>query len=189
MPRALAFLTMMDAPARWPKDVLYILQYQYHPSVPHHIRSHIQPHVNKPLRSSQRLVVIRAITSETHPAHGQHGLFAAKKIPPRTLLLDYIGQVHCDDRESDYDLSLYRSQDGLSVGIDATTMGNEARFINDYRGIADKPNALFVDRRTEEGLLCMGVWSGKDGMRKGEEVTVSYGKCWWRGRSQGQAGH
>lgn len=27
-------------------------------------------------------------------------------------------------------------------------MGNEARFINDYRGIANKPNALFKEIRT-----------------------------------------
>lgn len=35
------------------------------------------------------------------------------------------GEVHCDEREdSDYDLSLFRNGD-LSVGIDASRMGNE----------------------------------------------------------------
>ena len=44
---------------------------------------------------------------------------------------------------SDYDLSLHRE---LGIGIDASTCGNEARFINDYRGISATPNAQFEER-------------------------------------------
>ncbi|KAF8334023.1 uncharacterized protein EI90DRAFT_3050725 [Cantharellus anzutake] len=88
----------------------------------------------------------------------------------------------------------------INVGIDAEKMGNEARFINDYRGVpislsssttsAKKiqtistrlgPNAFFEEVWIE-GMLCMGVWSGKEGIRKGEEIIVSYGKGWWRAR-------
>lgn len=108
---------------------------------------------------------------------GQFGLFAAKKIPSRTHLLDYLGEVHCDDRpSSDYDLSLYRSSDGLvSVGVDASTMGNEGRFVNDYRGIRAKPNAQFEERRIENGELRMSVWTGSEVIKKGEEILVSEG--------------
>lgn len=97
------------------------------------------------------------------------------------------GEIHCDDRpDSDYDLSLHRFQDGISVGIDASRMGNEARFINDYRGVANKPNALFIDGRTTSAELRMGVWSSGEGIKKGEEILLSYGKTWWRARTQSQ---
>ena len=106
---------------------------------------------------------------------GHFGLFAAKKIPPRTHLLDYLGEVHCDDRpSSDYDLSLYRTPDGLvSVGVDASAMGNEGRFVNDYRGIRAKPNAQFEERRVDNGELRMTVWTGSEAIKKGEEILVS----------------
>jgi hypothetical protein len=88
---------------------------------------------------------------------------------------------------SNYDLSLDRT---LSLAIDAATSGNEARFINDYRGIAERPNAEFREvwneARRERG---MGVWvsgvgkSGKfKGVRKGEEIVVSYGRGFWGAR-------
>lgn len=69
--------------------------------------------------------------------------------------------------------------------------GNEARFINDYRGVADRPNAEFReiwdDRRGERG---MGVWvlgggKGREkGVRKGEEILVSYGRGFWDARKE-----
>lgn len=62
-------------------------------------------------------------------------------------------------------------------------MGNEARFINDYRGIAEKPNAVFLDSRTAAGELRMGIWSGKGVIKKGDEILVSYGKAWWQART------
>jgi hypothetical protein len=112
-------------------------------------------------------------------AVGQFGLFAAKKIPPRTYLLDYLGEVHCDDRpSSDYDLSLYRAPDGsVSVGVDASVMGNEGRFINDYRGICGKPNAQFEERRGDTGELRMSIWTGGEAIKKGEEILVSAGEA------------
>ncbi len=173
-------------PARWPDTVRYIAKPQYHSSVPVHIRDFIRPVTARTHASSQAqksFVAIQLITETSHPACGQYGLFATRKIPPRTLILDYIGEVHCDDRpDSDYDLSLYRTPDYISVGIDAQHAGNEARFINDYRGVKGKPNAAFQERRTESGELRMSVWSGAEALKKGDELLVSYGKSWWRER-------
>ena len=97
--------------------------------------------------------------------------------------------------ESDYDLSLDR-ESGLA--IDAAEMGNEARFINDYRGVPAAgvgeergerrrkgPNAEFRvywdERGGGAGERGMGVWvvGGGRGIRKGEEILVSYGKGFW----------
>jgi len=172
-------------PPRWPASVRYAEEPSYHPSVPPEILHEIRPNSARPdaTRPSAHLVAIRAIADAAHPATGQLGLFAAKKIPPRTLLLDYIGEVHCDARPgSDYDLSLHRTQSGLSVGVDAHHMGNEARFINDFRGVRPRPNAVFEERRTAAGELRMCVWSGSEAIRKGDEILVSYGKAWWTAR-------
>lgn len=71
----------------------------------------------------------------------------------------------------------------MSIGIDARRSGNEARFINDYRGISKRPNAVFCDNRLSSGELRMSVWSSVEGVKKGDEILVSYGKSWWRARS------
>ena len=128
-------------------------------------------------------MAIKTISVDGHPAKGQCGLFATKKIPPRSHIIDYVGEVHCDERpHSDYDLSLYHGRDGISVGVDASRVGNEARFINDYRGIAARPNAIFEERRNHAGELCMAVWSGSEEIKKGQEILVSYGKGFWAAR-------
>jgi hypothetical protein len=146
------------------------------------------------------LVKITPITTPSHPANGQSGLYAAKDLKPGTFILQYLGEIHPTTSvhpdgsvpvdpyaNSNYDLSLDRE---LGLGIDADKRGNEARFINDYRGIAERPNAEFKEiwdeRRKERG---MGVWvlpegkSGKGkGIRKGEEILVSYGRGFWGAR-------
>lgn len=66
--------------------------------------------------------------------------------------------------------------------VDAACMGNEARFINDYRGIKPKPNAIFKEGRSSWGELRMSIWSDSEVIRKGDEILVSYGKSWWRAR-------
>jgi hypothetical protein len=172
-------------PAHWPPHILYLLDPSYHSSVPPSLRSYLTGPAHQRHRRttpSPSLVSIRAITAPSHPAFGQYGLFAYKKIPPHAHIIDYVGQVHCEDRISDYDLSLYRTREGINVGVDARLMGNEARFINDYRGVRERPNAVFIERRTDSGELRMSVWSGKEGIKKGSEIVVSYGKSWWGAR-------
>ncbi|GLB36436.1 putative SET (Su(var)3-9, Enhancer-of-zeste, Trithorax) domain containing protein [Lyophyllum shimeji] len=173
------------APPHWPSHIQYLQCSQFHSSVPPEVRLIIQgnSNTNKQPTKHRPPVVIRRITSTSHPAQGQCGLFAAKKIPPQTHVIDYIGEIHCDDRpDSDYDLSLYRGHDGVNAGIDASRMGNEARFVNDYRGIAAKPNAVFSDLKTPLGEMRMSIWSSGQEIKKGEEILVSYGKAWWRAR-------
>ena len=79
-------------------------------------------------------------------------------------------------------------------------MGNEARFINDYRGVRDAgPNAEFrdcwvrvgrgvVEKRVGVYVMSPGL-SGKraKGIAKGEEIVVSYGKGFWRARRRENA--
>lgn len=139
-------------------------------------------------------VKITPIASTSHPAHGQYGLCATQHLPPDSFILPYLGYVHDQsdlDEYSDYDLSLDRE---MGIGVDAAKMGNEARFINDYRGISAGPNAEFRDVLVDVGFGIvekrMGVFvlsSGKSGKRakgigRGEEILISYGKGFWAGR-------
>lgn len=139
-------------------------------------------------------VKITAISEASHPAHGQYGLHAAQHLAPDSFILPYLGFVHDQtesDETSDYDLSLDRE---LAVGVDASNMGNEARFLNDYRGISTGPNAEFRDVLVDVGFGIvekrMGVFvlsAGRSGKRakgigRGEEILINYGKGFWAER-------
>lgn len=110
------------APSRWPSDVEYLRTMSYPPSLPPGVVQYIKGNGPPAFSSTKSYVAIRRIDIPTHPAHGQMGLFATKKILPRTHIVDYLGELHTDDRpSSDYDLSLYRTYDAagsvLSVGV------------------------------------------------------------------------
>jgi hypothetical protein len=153
-------------------------------------------------KGSSSLVKITSISSPTHPANGQSGLFAVTDLKPGTFILQYLGVIHCSPEpiqgeqetvdphaESNYDLSLDRE---LRIGIDADKAGTEARFINDYRGVAERPNAEFKEiwdeRRKERGMGVFVLPDGKKGkgkgVRKGEEILVSYGRGFWDARKR-----
>lgn len=189
------------APKNWPSSITYLTQLLYSkntslssydalrngdPSCTPIVLSSIGP---------SSVVSIIPIHEPSHPAHGQFGLFAAKHLPPDTFIIWYLGLVHSaeeTDPTSDYDLSLDRE---LGVGIDASKMGNEARMINDYRGVREQgPNAEFRDcwvdvgkGRMEKRIAVYVLNAGKSGKRtkgiaKGGEILVSYGKGFWNER-------
>jgi hypothetical protein len=193
-------------PKNWPQGKPYLTTPLYSPSLtPTHLSAlRIRPKdipeipANTPKGPCSH-VKVTPITTPSHPANGQAGLFATKDLKPGTFVLQYLGELHTSTSastgaadphaDSDYDLSLDRE---LGIGVDAANSGNEARFVNDYRGIAEKPNAEFREiwdaRRQERG---MGVWvlpEGKantrkgKGIRKGEEILVSYGRGFWGAR-------
>ncbi|KAF1835060.1 hypothetical protein BDW02DRAFT_313189 [Decorospora gaudefroyi] len=139
-------------------------------------------------------VKITPVSDSAHPAHGQHALCANQHLPPDSFILPYLGYVHDHtdtDQTSDYDLSLDRE---LGIGVDASKMGNEARYVNDYRGISTAPNAEFRDIHVDIGSgvveKTVGVFvlnAGKSGKRakgigRGQEILVSYGKGFWTER-------
>ncbi|EGY16293.1 hypothetical protein VD0002_g6028 [Verticillium dahliae] len=150
------------------------------------------------------LVKITPITEATHPACGQSGLFTTRALKPGAFVLLYLGTVHGERPpvgeggrdeadESDYDLWLDRDE---GVAVDAARGGNEARFVNDYRGVAARPNAEFREVWSRRfGERCMGVFvlpapgrgqPGKGGVGKGQEILVSYGKGFWNARSRAE---
>ncbi|KAI5815046.1 hypothetical protein BZA77DRAFT_317403 [Pyronema omphalodes] len=134
-----------------------------------------------PAAPPSTLVKIKPISSSTHPANGQAGLFALRTLPARSWVIDYIGFYHTleeSDPTSDYDISLDRE---AGVAVDAAKGGNEARFVNDYRGVSERANVEFENRRVG-GQMRIAVMVGPKDIKKGEELLVSYGKGFWDGR-------
>jgi hypothetical protein len=190
-------------PKNWPEGFRYLTSPAYSPSL---TKAQLQSCRTKPpatddlVREIPRglklgpcpLVKITPITDPAHPACGQSGLFAARPLPPGALILPYLGEYHPADSaahaSSDYDLWLDRD---AAVAVDAARMGNEARFVNDYRGVpgAVRPNAEFCEvwdaRRGEKGMAVFVLPVGKKakgkagGIARGEEILISYGKGFW----------
>ncbi|KAF2746896.1 SET domain-containing protein [Sporormia fimetaria CBS 119925] len=189
-------------PKNWPKDRLYLRAPYYSKSLSNEASTAIivkredvpsKEIVRKPA-APYKQVSITEISSPSHPANGQHALLAAQHIPADSFILPYLGFVHHGLNEnSDHEISLDRDVD---VAVDASKIGNEARFINDYRGIAERPNAEFRDIffDLQDGTVgkAIGVFvlsAGKSGKRakgigKGQEILVSYGKGFWAARKQ-----
>jgi hypothetical protein len=174
-------------PAHWPSDIYYLTKQRYAELIPERLKEKVLGNLQSSAAQKAAAVRIQVIQSPSHPAFGQRGLFAWQKIAPKSYIMDYLGEIHADDRpSSDYDLCLSRwiDENGnvISIGVDARFMGNEARFINDYRGTGfPRPNAEFKERIVD-GELRMSVWSGPQGIKKGDEILVSYGKGWWAAR-------
>lgn len=66
--------------------------------------------------------------------------------------------------------------------LDSRYWGNESRFVNDYRGIAPKPNVEFRSfvQLGEDGQqrFQMGLFATRP-VRKGQELLINYGKSFW----------
>lgn len=194
-------------PIVWPREITYLTKPRLSPTFPTSLLPFLyDPPNHQPPKSPCPPVrhpahaQIRKITDTAHPATGQSGLFARKKLAGGTLITPYSGVIHAtieeevdEHEDSDYDLCLIRVSAShprnpypgrhVSIGIDAAKAGNAGRFVNDYRGIGPAPNAEFRVSKDASGHLVMEIWTLKTGLAKGEEVLVSYGKGWWGARN------
>lgn len=199
-------------PENWPDDVQFLTDQTYSAAVLPDTRSDLARITAESatyakisvdlLEAPCSRVQVRIISETKHPACGQRGLFAAEHLEPDAFVCLYLGHVHTNslsdtDSHSDYDLSLDRE---LGLSVDAAKCGNESRHANDYRGIADRPNAEFRDclvrvksdkraggTKWERRVGIFVLSAGKAGKRKGgikcdEEITVTYGKGYWESR-------
>ncbi|KAH6894312.1 hypothetical protein B0T10DRAFT_480144 [Thelonectria olida] len=191
----------MSKPKHWPEPFPYLRSPLHDKSLtPHHLQSvRTKPAADADMTviassahpaAPNPLVRIQPITTPSHPANGQCGLFAAKDLPAGSFIMAYLGRVHsgaASAADSDYDLWLDREAD---VAVDAAREGNEGRYVNDFRGVRERANAEFRTVWCERfGELCVGVWvigggkgakgKARGGIRRGEEICVSYGKGFW----------
>ncbi|KAK5168806.1 uncharacterized protein LTR77_006115 [Saxophila tyrrhenica] len=199
-------------PLLWPEDIAFLTDHTYSATITAEIRASLSRTttesatyaklVAEALTAPCSRIQVRIIEDTKHPAHGQRGIFAAHHLEPDSFICLYMGHIHTNslsdtDPHSDYDLSLDRE---LDLSVDAARSGNEARFANDYRGIAERPNAEFRDclikvksekraggTKWERRVGIFVMSAGKAGKRKagikaGEEITVTYGKGYWESR-------
>lgn len=125
-------------------------------------------------------VFVAAITDSSHPAHGQHGLFARRCLEQGEHVLDYLGRVsEAENRSSDYVVDFGEHSE---LALDGLTMGSEARFINDYRNTGRHPNVEFRLWRGQRGELRQGVFVCAKRVREGDELLISYGRSYWKAR-------
>ena len=210
-------------PKNWPLEIPYLAAPLYSPQL---TKEHLQSLRTRPAGAEDltdvprdlkpgpsTLVRITPISDPRHPAHGQCGLFAARDLKPGELIVPYLGEVHVgsassDPRsphaKSDYDLWLDHAAD---VAVDAARCGNEARFVNDYRGVPGKERAnaefravwdpRFGGGAGERGMAVFVLPAGKKavgkaktvGIAKGDEILISYGKGFWgRRREESEGG-
>lgn len=169
-------------PKNWPKSLVYSSKQaiMLSPSLKREFLGICQtinlPNIQLVIPCSK--AIIKQITDSSHPSYPACGLFALKRIKKGEYVLPYIGQLHHESTlstTSDYTLHMH-----TQFSIDAEFYGNEARFINDYRGVCPKPNVEFVLVKID-GVLGMAVRSLSD-IEKGTELALSYGKGFWKER-------
>lgn len=197
-------------PKNWPSALLYLPQPKHSKELTQdQLRSlrkkpdsdSIVTLLTKNSRGPSSAVKITPIREPSHPACGQAGLFALRDFEYGQLIILYVGELYSNmsltdsakHAGSDYDLWVDRD---AGISTDASQAGNEARFINDFRGVASRPNAEFREvwdaDRQEKGIAVFVLPERKDkkggtkskfGVRRGEEILVSYGKGFWAARS------
>jgi len=96
--------------------------------------------------------------------------------------VDYTGELFPDD-SSKHTTSEYCLQYIENHAIDASRLGNESRFVNDFRGIAGKPNIQFAYKQGTDPYI-IGYEVMNKPIQKGEELLTTYGKRYWIGRGK-----
>lgn len=204
--------SVFTVPDNWPEDILYLTEPTWSDAITDEQRlkltrtaSEVETHCRvtpEQVSRTPKACAITIITDEKHPARGQRGLFAAEHLEPDQFIILYQGHIHNNslsdtNPHSDYDLNFDRE---IYLSIDAAKSGNQSRCANDYRGIAERPNAEFRDcfikvpctkraggtkweRRVGIFVLSAGkAGKRKHGIKAGEEILLSYGKQFWESR-------
>ncbi|KAI8908123.1 hypothetical protein DFJ77DRAFT_513524 [Powellomyces hirtus] len=182
-------MSTQQEPPNWPTSIEYLITYEWAPSIPYHVKYGyfcLDPEgppedeipTRKVTRSGTSPVEIRILDNPDHPACGERGLFATKRIPPFSWILDYIGVINLTASippERTYTLSYHGP-----LSIDASERGNQGRCINDWTGIATRPNADFdVYRDAVSHEVRTGVWSLNQWIEIGDEILAVYGGEFW----------
>ena len=116
----------LKPPPRWPPGLIYVRSMLY-TSIPPTVLQHIKGASSNDQKTLLAPVSIRRIEDTEHPALGQMGLFAVKKIAPHTHIIDYLGEVHTDERpDSDHDISLFRTRIEIESSADDGNGGHSA---------------------------------------------------------------
>jgi hypothetical protein len=128
-------------------------------------------------------VAIRRVTDHAHPAYGQSALYATAGFRLGDVLGEYTGKVMPGHWGGEYVTRLWNTganSDYFRPGVDAQTMGNELRMINDFRGVpgATGHNCRF-SRAAIRGFRAALIVAIKP-IAPNEELLLDYGEVYWR---------
>lgn len=118
----------------WPADVAYSNDYAWGDDVPAELWRPYRPDGTRRRAAHPGPRTFSALITEAeHPAAGQCGLFAAVDLAAGAWVVDYVGAVSLganEDKTSDYVCDFGEHSE---LALDANRLGNEGRFVNDYR--------------------------------------------------------
>ena len=123
-------------------------------------------------------VEIRRINNISHPVNNHFGLYATKEWEPIEIVGQYTGELKTGDVGGRYVASITPYTTHSLYHIDAENIGNEMRFINDYRGISSEPNvkltSTFIDRLPRVIVITIKP------IHIDEELLLDYGEDYWK---------
>ena len=161
-----------STPKSWPADVAFLSDPVPSPALPTRLHRRYCSPLPAEHRPDPSLCAIKVIaTPPSHPALGQRGLFAARKLPQGTCVAHYVGVIHTEadaNPSSDYDLALDRPEPDLLISVDGQRSGGVARMINDFRGVRERANCAFE----LETIEVSPTGPGDDGKRVRMAVRV-----------------
>lgn len=111
-----------------------------------------------------------------HPCRGQKGLFATRAWAAGRVVGEYRGVVrwYRDVADTTY-YAGFRADGHFGYGVDATTGGNETRFINHYKGAAAAPNVRFATTGGAGGTSPRIMVLTTAQIAAGDEFLADYG--------------
>lgn len=123
-------------------------------------------------------VYIDEIIDEKHPVYGQKGLFSKRRWEKFEVIGNYCGII-CDPSVTNkYVARLYHDLSSEeTLCINALECGNELRYINDYRNIAEEPNTKFISSNINGNQQILVIVT-KD-ILPYTEILIDYGVDYW----------
>lgn len=117
-------------------------------------------------------VKIEKINDPTSVVFNQYGLFATEDFQKFDILGQYTGNIVNSSNGGIYVASLDK------CNIDAQKIGNELRFINDFRNISNSENVVirtsYIDKKPRVIFIVT-----KD-IKKGDQLLTDYGDDYWK---------
>eukprot|EP01088_Endostelium_zonatum_P001637 TRINITY_DN11970_c0_g1_i1.p1 TRINITY_DN11970_c0_g1~~TRINITY_DN11970_c0_g1_i1.p1 ORF type:complete len:464 (+),score=120.54 TRINITY_DN11970_c0_g1_i1:190-1581(+) len=127
---------------------------------------------------------IRVVEDVRHPCYQSRGLFATRNWEAGEYIGPYAGEIRLDTIQRARYLAnfgfIWKGETKTFV-LDGEKKGNEARFINDFRGIGKEDNVV-LETVNENKTSWLAVRVERP-VRRGEEFLLDYGDAYWRALS------
>ena len=117
-------------------------------------------------------IELKLINNTEHILNGQYGIFATRNFNVFDIIGVYTGSVIKSEYSDRYTA---RINDNLSIS--ANKCGNETRFINDYRNIADNCNCKLSYANINN--INMRIVIVTNPIKKNQELLLDYGEGYW----------